>query len=89
MSSAGWSKRKEGGVLFFKQGGKQKCKNLQPIVYLLGISIMYPRSPEANICDYGNKRDKGFEPSPPVWKTGMLAIKHQSRKSIINLRINC
>ena len=25
------------------------------------------------------ERDKGFEPSPPAWKAGMLAIEHQSR----------
>ena len=25
------------------------------------------------------ERDKGFEPSPPAWKAGMLAVEHQSR----------
>ena len=25
------------------------------------------------------ERDKGFEPSRPAWKAGMLAVEHQSR----------
>ena len=26
---------------------------------------------------YDMEQHKGFEPSHPVWKTGMLAVKHQ------------
>ena len=29
---------------------------------------------------YDMERDKGFEPSRPAWKAGMLAVKHQSRR---------
>ena len=28
-------------------------------------------------------RAKGFEPLPSVWKTSMLAVKHQARTEII------
>ncbi len=31
------------------------------------------------------ERDKGFEPSRPAWKAGMLAIKHQSRTRRLSL----
>ena len=31
---------------------------------------------------YDMERDKGFEPSHPVWKTGMLAVEHQSRRVV-------
>ena len=29
---------------------------------------------------YDMERDKGFEPSRPAWKAGMLAVEHQSRR---------
>lgn len=59
---------------------KRRKHNEKPLTYCLFARYFYKSvTPWANMCDYGYKRDKGFEPSPSVWKTDMLAIEHQSR----------
>ena len=52
---------------------------------MAGIAGLEPTKQESKSCVLPLhhipilERAKGFEPSRPVWKTGMLTIKHHTR----------